>query len=123
MNMRNEPKPATGRRRTAGRLDERKYSKYFKAFGDPTRLRILAFLSGGESTVGDIVREVGLTQPTISRHLAILRDAGIVADRRQGQQVYYSLNKTAVAGCCDGFCTGLEIRIVTDRGRKKSRKK
>ena len=109
--------------KSAGRLDERKYSKYFKAFGDPTRLRILAFLSAGESTVGDIVRAIGLTQPTISRHLAILREAGIVAGRRHGQQVYYSLNKSAVAGCCDGFCTGLEIRIVTGRRAKKDSRK
>lgn len=99
------------------KLTERRFSRFFKAFGDPTRLKILSSLSGGELTVGEIVKAVGLSQPTISRHLAILRDADIVQDRRDGQQVYYSLNKDVVEGCCMGFCDCLQIKNV--RRRKK----
>ncbi|MBE9485723.1 MAG: winged helix-turn-helix transcriptional regulator [Chloroflexi bacterium] len=64
-------------------MDEKTYSKYFKAFGDPTRLRILALLSAKEPTVNEIVGAVALSQPTVSRHLALLREAGVVIDRRE----------------------------------------
>ena len=101
-------------------MDERTFSRYFKAFGDPTRLKILTLLSTKEMAVNDIVKKVKLTQPTVSRHLGILRDAGIVIDRRDGQQVYYRLNKESVADCCGGFCNCLAVVIPRAR-RKKSR--
>jgi len=103
-------------------MDERSYSKYFKAFGDPTRLRILGLLAVKEKTVNEIVKEIGLSQPTISRHLGILREAEVVIDRREGQQVFYSLNKPSVSGCCTGFCDCLEIRVNDSGDRKKKRK-
>jgi ArsR family transcriptional regulator len=102
-------------------LDNRKYSQYFRAFGDKTRLKILSFLAAGERTVSEIVAEVGVTQPTVSRHLAILRDASIVVDRRDGQKIFYSLNKDTISGCCSGFCDCLMIAIPTSH-KKKSRK-
>lgn len=92
-------------------MDERTYSKYFKAFGDPTRLRILALLAKKEMSVGQITDVIGLSQPTISRHLGILREAEVVESRRDGQQVYYSLIKSNVSNCCEGFCDCLQIRI------------
>ncbi len=101
----------------ARKMNEKAYSKYFKAFGDPTRLRILAFLAGGERTVNEVVKSIGLSQPTISRHLAILREAEIVVDRRDGQQVFYSLNRQAVEDCCSGFCGCLSI--PTSKPKKK----
>jgi DNA-binding transcriptional ArsR family regulator len=100
-------------------MDEKTYTKYFKAFGDPSRLRIVVLLSSGEMTVSDIVEKVGLSQPTVSRHLGILRDADVVIDRREGQKVYYSLNKNSVSNCCSGFCECLAIPIVIRRGHKK----
>jgi len=103
-------------------IDEKSFSKYFKAFGDPTRLKILAFLSAKELTVNEIVKVIGLSQPTISRHLAILREAEIVTDRRDGQRIYYSLNKKAVENCCYGFCDCLEIKVPIGKKQKKSKK-
>ena len=104
-------------------MEEKTYSKYFKAFGDPTRLRILALLASGELTVTEITNKIGLSQSTISRHLGVLRDAGAVLDRRDGQQVYYSLNKSNVEDCCQGFCTVLRIPLTEgSTRRKKSRK-
>jgi DNA-binding transcriptional ArsR family regulator len=100
-------------------MDQKTFSKYFKAFGDRSRLRILQLLSCKEMTVNDIVKAVGLSQPTVSRHLAILRDAGIAVDRREGQKVYYSLNKKAVQNCCICFCDDLEIQKRAGRRRKK----
>lgn len=65
----------------------------FKALSDPTRLRILALLAAAdELCVCDLTLVLGLSQPMISRHLASLRDAGIVSDRRAGVWVHYRLH-------------------------------
>ncbi|MCP4583951.1 MAG: winged helix-turn-helix transcriptional regulator [candidate division Zixibacteria bacterium] len=100
-------------------MDTKRFSKYFKAFGDPSRLRIIRLLSDKEMTVNDVADSVGLSQPTVSRHLAILREAGVVVDRRDKQKVYYSLNKQSVENCCSGFCDCLEIKVKTVRKNKK----
>lgn len=65
----------------------------FRALADPTRLRCLLLLhSEGELCVCELTHALGEIQPKISRHLAQLREAGIVADRRQGLWVYYRLH-------------------------------
>jgi ArsR family transcriptional regulator, arsenate/arsenite/antimonite-responsive transcriptional repressor len=63
----------------------------FRAFSDPTRLRILHLLRGGELCVCDIVEVLGVPQPKASRHLAYLRKAGLVLARKQGLWNYYRL--------------------------------
>ena len=63
----------------------------FRAFADETRLRILNVLRDGELCVGDLVRVLETPQPTASRHLAQLRDAGLVSTRRQGLWCFYRL--------------------------------
>jgi ArsR family transcriptional regulator len=63
----------------------------FRAFSDPTRLRILHLLQGGELCVGDIVKVIQVPQPTASRHLAYLRRAGLVKTRKDGIWTYYAL--------------------------------
>src|SRR5689334_2017363 len=68
-------------------------ARTFKALGDPTRLRILAAVAEEELTVGEIREVVGSVQSAVSRNLAILRDAGFVADRREGTSVYFSLRR------------------------------
>ena len=102
-------------------IDEKAYSKYFKAFSDPSRLRILGLLSGGEMTVTDIVEAMSLSQPTVSRHLAILREAEAVIDRRDGQRVFYSLNRDTVESCCAGFCDCLMIPVKKNPGKSKKK--
>lgn len=65
----------------------------FQALSDTTRLRILALLSAAdELCVCDLTRVLGLSQPMISRHLASLREAGVVSDRRAGVWVHYRLH-------------------------------
>jgi ArsR family transcriptional regulator len=68
------------------RLDE-----LLKAAGEPTRLRILNLLREGDICVCDLQAVLEIPQPTISRHLAALRHAGLVADTRNGTRVVYSL--------------------------------
>jgi ArsR family transcriptional regulator len=63
----------------------------FRALADQTRLRILALLASGEICVCNIHGALGLPQPTVSRHLASLRKAGLVATRRDGLWVHYRL--------------------------------
>jgi ArsR family transcriptional regulator len=72
-----------------------------KAIADPTRQAIMRLLCCNWLCVTDVVEQMGtLSQPTVSHHLSILRDAGLVNVRREGKQVYYSLNQEAVAICC-----------------------
>src|SRR5688572_24794085 len=63
----------------------------FKALADQTRLRIIGLLRAGEICVCDIHGSLGLPQPTVSRHLAYLRRTGLVAGRKEGLWVHYSL--------------------------------
>ena len=66
-------------------------AKYFRAFGDPTRLRILELLVEREHSVGELVELLGTSQPQVSNHLACLRWCGFVETRREHRVVYYRL--------------------------------
>jgi ArsR family transcriptional regulator len=71
----------------------------FKALGDPTRLAIVNQLSGADEVcVCHLVPHAGLSQPTISHHLRLLRDAGLVTSERRGTWAYYRLVPEAIAG-------------------------
>lgn len=66
-------------------------TRIFRAFADDTRLRILHLLTKGELCVCDLMTVLALPQPKVSRHLAYLKRAGLVTDRREGQWRHYSL--------------------------------
>ena len=66
-------------------------AQIFKALGDETRLRIVEMLRGKELCVCDILEAFDKTQPVISHHLKILKQAGLVTDSRDGKWIYYSL--------------------------------
>ena len=68
----------------------------FKALADPTRREILRLLRGGEKTAGDLARQFDMTKPSMSHHFAVLKQADLIASRREGQQIYYFLNTTVV---------------------------
>ncbi|MFN2312793.1 MAG: ArsR/SmtB family transcription factor, partial [Spirochaetia bacterium] len=70
----------------------------FKALSDETRLRILALLSSGELCVCDLMEALELPQSTVSRHLAYLRHAGLVADQRRGVWMFYRLEQAGALG-------------------------
>lgn len=69
----------------------------FKAFSDETRLKILKIFEKGELCVCDLVSVLDESQPKISFHLNVLKEAGIIRDRKQGKWVHYSIN------CSDMF--------------------
>jgi len=66
----------------------------FKALSDETRLKILSLLKDGEACVCDIAETLEMTQPNISFHLGILKEAGLLKDRKNGRWMHYSLNET-----------------------------
>ena len=74
-------------------------AQVFKALGDPVRLRLLSLIGahqGGEVCVCDLTTAFELTQPTISHHLKVLREAGIITSERRGTWVYYRLVPAAL---------------------------
>lgn len=76
-------------------------AQVFKALGDPVRLRLVSLIGahqGGEVCVCDLTAAFDLTQPTISHHLRVLREAGIITSERRGTWVYYSLVPAALEG-------------------------
>ena len=78
----------------ANMTDSELISRMFQAFSDPLRLRILHLLRGGEICVGDLVEVLGVPQPTVSRHLCRLRQAGLVVIRKEGRWCFYALAGT-----------------------------
>jgi ArsR family transcriptional regulator len=80
-------------------LELRDPSRLFKALGDETRLRIVALLSHGELCVCHVQEALGLSQPSASRHLGVLRAAGVVEDRREGKWVHYRLARQRDPEC------------------------
>ena len=70
----------------------RKIAEFYKALGDETRLKIIQMLSRREMCVCEIIDKLDMSQPAISHHLKILRQAGLVKDSREGKWIYYSLN-------------------------------
>ena len=74
---------------------------FCKALSDETRQRILKILqSEGERCVSDLVDLFNVSQPTISHHLNFLKQANLVASRREGKQVYYRANQDNLTECC-----------------------
>jgi len=69
----------------------KKTARIFKALSDETRLRVMKLLQARELCVCELIQVLEMSQPRISRHLSVLKNAGLVDDRREGKWVYYSL--------------------------------
>ena len=73
---------------------------FAKALADETRQQVMKLCCCRELSVNEIEEQTGVSQPTVSHHLAILRDAGLVLARSEGKQTYYMLNQERIAVCC-----------------------
>ena len=73
---------------------------FAKALSDPTRQKIMELTCCEWMNVTDIVNAVNVSQPTVSHHLAILKEAGLVKTRTEGKHTFYTLNQEHVAICC-----------------------
>ena len=99
-------------RTTLNRL--RRRADVFKALGHPDRLRIIEDLTAGECCVCDLVKSVGSSWSTVSRHLAVLKAAGVVADEKRGLQVFYRVALPCVPTfmtCLDAAREGEAVEI------------
>lgn len=90
-------------------------AKIFKALGHPSRLLMVQALRDGEKCVCDLQTLIGADMSTVSRHLAVLREAGVVRSEKRGTNIYYAL----ALSCLDTFlqCTGT---LIAERIREKS---
>ena len=86
-------------------------SDVLKAMADPTRLKILHNLQNRERCVSDILETVGGSQANVSKHLSVLKRAGLVDCRRQGLNVYYRIIDNGVFTICRNICDSLELRL------------
>lgn len=68
----------------------------FKALSDPTRREVLRLLAQGERTAGELAEQFDMTKPSMSHHFAVLKEAELIRSRREGQQIYYSLDTTVL---------------------------
>ena len=78
-------------------MNEKNMAAIFKALGDENRIRILKLLHDGEKCACKLLEELNIGQSTLSHHMKILCDAGIVTGRKEGKWMHYSI-------CCEGVC-------------------
>jgi DNA-binding transcriptional ArsR family regulator len=92
----------------------------FKALADPTRRQILQDLQAGELAAGDIAGRFTISGPSISRHLAILKAAGLVTERRDANRILYALVEDRLVNCVGGFLSAVcPDQVVLRRRRGK----
>ncbi|WP_431967930.1 ArsR/SmtB family transcription factor [Actinacidiphila sp. bgisy160] len=106
-------------REPLGETDAVALARMFKALSDPVRLRLLSLIAsheGGEACVCDLTAPFDVSQPTISHHLKVLREAGLVGSERRGTWVYYWVLPPALAQLSSLLRTPAEPASVAARG-------
>jgi|SRR5271165_3819958 len=93
--------------------------KIFGALASTARRQILAYLSKTELTTADLAEKFGMTAPSMSRHLSVLENAGLVTSKRQGQRVLYQLKPDSLVNTLTGFA--FEICPVAGPLKRESR--
>lgn len=84
----------------------------FRLLSEPLRLKLLAILSGGERSVGELVEMTGAGQANISKHLAALAEGGLVRRRKVGTSTFYAIADATTLTLCDVVCAGLQERFL-----------
>ena len=102
-------------------IDEELSASVFRALADPTRRQILQDLRSGELTAGEIGSRFSISGPSISRHLGVLKSAGLVRERRDANRIYYSLVEERLALCVGGFLSAVCPEQVVLRRRRSRR--
>lgn len=92
----------------------------FKALADPTRRQILQDLRAGELTAGEIGSRFPISGPSISRHLGVLKGAGLVVERREANRIHYRLVEERLALCVGGFLSAVCPEQVVMRRRREA---
>ncbi len=95
--------------------------KIFQALASDPRLRILAYLSKSSMTAGEIAERFDMTKPSLSKHLGILENAGLIKGEKKGQFIHYSIVEDHIVNTLDGYLQ--EVCFVRRPLRKESERK
>ncbi len=94
-------------------------ARNFRMLSEPTRLRILHAICREEKCVSDIIAETGVTQTNASRHLRVMHEAGMLARRREGSQIFYRVADQMYLELCRAVCTQVAAREEPYRPRHR----
>lgn len=95
----------------------------FRALADPTRRQILEDLRAGELTAGEIAQRFPISGPSVSRHLGVLKGAGLVYERRDANRIYYALAEHRLALCLGRFVSAVcPDQIIIRRRNQRARR-
>ena len=94
--------------------------RVFEALASPARREILQLLKDGERSAGDIAAQFDMTAPSVSRHLALLRSAELIAERRAGNRIYYRLESERLALVVGDFLSSVCPTQAVQRRRRRS---
>ena len=86
-------------------------ARRFRVLGEPMRIRLLDHLREGEATVGELSEALEASQQNISKHLAVLTDAGVLGRRKEGTHVYYRIADEGVFTLCEDVCGSLQEQL------------
>ena len=95
-------------------------ARYFSLLSEPLRLRIMHTICQDEKSVNQIVEEVGASQTNVSRHLNMMYQAGVLARRKGGSQVFYKVTDTAFTEICRTVCVRVAAELDGDKTLKLS---
>jgi DNA-binding transcriptional ArsR family regulator len=87
-------------------------ARRFHVLAEPTRIRLFDQLRGGEVTVSQLATELETSQQNVSKHLALLAEAGVVGRRKDGNCVFYRIADQEVLGLCEQVCGSVERRLL-----------
>jgi DNA-binding transcriptional ArsR family regulator len=86
-------------------------AELFAVLATPMRLRVLSALCVKEKSVSELLAEIDTTQPNLSQHLAVLYRCGVLAKRREGTQIIYSVQSEKAVALCRSVCTQIAIEL------------
>jgi DNA-binding transcriptional ArsR family regulator len=86
-------------------------ARRFRVLAEPMRIRLLDRLRDGEATVGELSEALAASQQNVSKHLAVLADAGILGRRKDGNHVYYRIVDEGVLTLCEDVCGSLQEQL------------
>ena len=86
-------------------------ARRFRVLGEPMRIRLLDRLRDGEATVGELSEALAASQQNVSKHLAVLSDAGVLGRRKDGNHVYYRIVDEAVFTLCEQVCGSVQQQL------------
>ena len=86
-------------------------ARRFRVLGEPMRVRLLDRLRDGEATVGELADALDAGQQNVSKHLAVLSDAGVLGRRKEGNHVYYRIVDEGVFALCEDVCGSVQQQL------------